>query len=272
MKSGNAAILNHEANGRALRVFMGARGTVTYEDEFELADEQPWYTTDAPETGDGPVRKGIVFRLRPKTIEPRPSRSRLDVALNGTVGQVPIEQQWTEKFFVAPSHEEREAERREQKLVNALAAHLMRKGHDVFRLKIVPEGEAKPIFCDLRDATAATLIEAKGSVSRGSIRMAIGQLADYQRFLDTKSTAAVLVPEKPRADLLALLESQGIEVIWPTGDGFRGQRERPLDLGAPPTGSNKRGSFETERGREDTDEGIRTDRRRRRTRRTCRLA
>src|SRR6266516_8009309 len=44
MKSGNAAILNHEAEGRALRVFMGARGTVTYEDEFELADDQPWYT------------------------------------------------------------------------------------------------------------------------------------------------------------------------------------------------------------------------------------
>jgi hypothetical protein len=220
MKSGNAAILNHGEDGRALRVFMGARGFVTYEDEFELDPEQPWYTTDAPETGDGPVRKVIVFRLRPKTIKPRPSRSRLDVALNGRVTQVPIEQQWTEKVFIAPSHEEREAERREQKLVTALEAHLKRKGHDVFRLKILPDGEAKPIFCDLRDATADTLVEAKGSVSREAIRMAIGQLADYRRFVDGDSTAAVLVPEKPRADLLALLASQGIEAIWPTRDGF----------------------------------------------------
>jgi hypothetical protein len=220
MKSGNAAILNHEADGRVLRVFMGARGFVTYEDEFELADEQPWYTTDAPETGDGPVRKVIVFRLRPKTIEPKPSRSRLDVALNGAVTQVPIEQQWTEKVFIAPSHEEREAERREQKLVAALEAHLKRKGHDVFRLKIVPEGEAKPIFCDLRDATADTLVEAKGSVSREAIRMAIGQLADYRRFVHKQTAAAILVPERPRADLLALLESQGIEAIWPARDSF----------------------------------------------------
>jgi hypothetical protein len=220
MKSGNAAILNHEADGRALRVFMGARGFVTYEDEFELDAEQPWYTTDAPETGDGPVRKVIVFRLRPKTIEPRPSRSRLDAALNGVIAQVPIEQQWTEKVFIAPSHEEREAERKEQKLVTALEAHLKRKGHDVFRLKILPEGEAKPIFCDLRDATADTLVEAKGSVSREAIRMAIGQLADYRRFVDKESKAAVLVPERPRADLLALLESQGIDAIWPTRDGF----------------------------------------------------
>ena len=38
MKSGNAAILNHAAEGRSLRVFMGARGIVTYEGEFELDD------------------------------------------------------------------------------------------------------------------------------------------------------------------------------------------------------------------------------------------
>jgi hypothetical protein len=220
MKSGNAAILNHETDGRALRVFMGARGTVTYEDEFELDRDQPWYTTDAPETGNGPVRKVIVFKLRPKTIAPRPSQSRLDAALDGDVTEVAIEQQWTEKVFVAPSHEEREAERREQKLVKALEAHLKKKGHRVCRLKIVPEGEAKPLFCDLRDSTADSLVEAKGSVTREAIRMAIGQIADYRRFVGTGTSAAVLVPEEPRQDLLALLETQGIAAIWPAPTGF----------------------------------------------------
>ena len=74
MKSGNAAILNHEAEGRALRVFMGARGAVTYEDEFELDAAEPWYETEAQETGNGPIRKVIVFRLRPKTIPLRRAR------------------------------------------------------------------------------------------------------------------------------------------------------------------------------------------------------
>jgi hypothetical protein len=199
---------------------MGARGIVTYEDEFELDAGQPWYETDAPETGNGPIRKVIVFRLRPKTIEPKPSRSRLDVALNGVVSEVPIERQWTEKVFVAPSHEEREAERKEQKLVAELEAHLARLGHDVFRLKILPDGEAKPIFCDLRDATTNSLVEAKGSVTREAIRMAIGQLADYRRFVGKDATPAILVPERPRQDLLSLLESQGIEAIWPSPRGF----------------------------------------------------
>jgi len=220
MKSGNAAILKHAAEGRALRVFMGARGVVTYEDEFELDAAEPWYETEAQETGNGPPRKVIVFRMRPKTISPRPSVSKLDAALDGEVSEVPIEQQWTEKVFIAPSQEEREAERREQKLVKAFEAHLKRKGHDVCRLKIVPPGEAKPLFCDLRDTTANTLVEAKGSVSRQAIRMAIGQLADYRRFADPKARVAVLVPERPRQDLVALLNAEGIAAIWPADGGF----------------------------------------------------
>src|SRR3984893_3652104 len=41
MKSGNAAILNHEVEGRALRLFLGARGWVTYKGEFEVAADRP---------------------------------------------------------------------------------------------------------------------------------------------------------------------------------------------------------------------------------------
>jgi hypothetical protein len=220
MKSGNAAILRHAEEGRSLRVFMGARGVVRYEDEFEIDPDQPFYETDAPETNDGPLRKVIVFRLRPRTIEPKVSQSRLDAVLDGVVTEVPVEQQWTEKMFVSPSHEEHEAERREQKLVKALEQHLRGRGHDVCRLKIVPPGEAKPLFCDLRDVTNNSLIEAKGSVTRPAIRMAIGQLADYARFVGGSPTQAVLVPEQPRADLVDLLTSQGIAVVWPTADGF----------------------------------------------------
>jgi len=36
MKGGNAAILRHEAEGRALRLFDGARGSVKYMGEFAL--------------------------------------------------------------------------------------------------------------------------------------------------------------------------------------------------------------------------------------------
>jgi hypothetical protein len=223
MKSGNAAILKHEEEGRALRVFEGARGTVVYVDEFVLDKAEPFYRTDAPETGDGPLREVIVFRMQPKTIEPgRPSTKLADVLAGPETEDVPVEQLQTERAYVAPSHEPYEAERREQRLVLDLESYLRLRNHDVSRKRILPSGEARPLFTDLYDATTGTLIEAKGSVERNSIRMAIGQLADYKRFVDGGKPRhlAVLLPSKPRPDLHDLLRSQEIELIYPDEDGF----------------------------------------------------
>jgi hypothetical protein len=223
MKSGNKAILEHEQDGRALRLFTGARGIIRYEGEFVLDHEQPWYTTDAPEIDPLQTRSVIVFRMRPKDVPAKPSKSKLDaVAAETGVTEVPVEEQWTEKAFVNPTREPFEIERREQKLVKDYMTHLERQGHDVCRLKIVAPGEPKPLFTDLYDTTTGTLIEAKGSVRRESVRMAIGQLADYRRHIGNGlNELAVLVPAKPRPDLLDLLDSQDITVIWPQGkSGF----------------------------------------------------
>jgi hypothetical protein len=85
------------------------------------------------------------------------------------------------------------------------------RGHEIFRKRIVPPGEARPLFTDLFDATTGTLVEAKGTVERNAIRMAIGQLADYKRFVEDGQPRhlAVLVPSQPRRDLRELLASQG---------------------------------------------------------------
>jgi hypothetical protein len=42
MKSGNAAILKHKQECRALRVFKGVRGPVEYLGEFEIDEELPF--------------------------------------------------------------------------------------------------------------------------------------------------------------------------------------------------------------------------------------
>ncbi|MDQ3724735.1 MAG: restriction endonuclease [Actinomycetota bacterium] len=222
MKSGNAAILNHIEEGRSLRLFQGARGTVTYVDEFEIDGVEPFYLTDAPETNNGPRRQVIVFRLRPKAVEPREPSSELAPILSGPRrSRVPIERQHTEKAYVEPSREPYRAERREQSLVLSLEKHLLAAGHEVFRNRILPPGEARPLFTDLYDATTRTLVEAKGTVERNAIRMAIGQLADYSRFLEeVPAHLAVLVPSEPRKDLCELLFSQGIDLIYPRRDGF----------------------------------------------------
>ncbi len=223
MKAGNAAILNHKTQGRALRIFEGAGGTVTYVGEFELDDAEPFQRADAPETNDGPIRQVFVFRLRPLDFEPPEPKSKLDAVLVGPSRvDVPIERLETEKSYINPSREPYEAERREQKLVRTLEKHLTGLGHTVNRQRLLPSGEARPIITDLFDATTGMLVEAKGTVERNAVRMAIGQLFDYRRLFRAGEVqhVAALFPSEPRPDLCDLLSEQGIVVIHPSDGGF----------------------------------------------------
>jgi hypothetical protein len=224
LSDANLALLNHRQDRRRVHLFRGAGGVVEYVTELELDDENPYYETEAPETGDGPLRRVYVFKFHPLSDSTPAARSKLDGALDARVAEVPIENRWTERFFVNPSADEYVAERREQELVLRLEDYLRRLGHDASRLKIVPPGERRPLFCDIYDKTAGVLIEAKGTVAREALRMAIGQLADYRRFASEGTRVAVLVPERPRPDLMALLESADVDAIWPDGDRFAAAR------------------------------------------------
>lgn len=221
MLSGNASILNHEAEGRALRVFQGARGNVTYLGRFAVAG---WYEADAPETGGGPLRKVIVFKLRPLDTpaqHPGTKLGRLLADQHETVTEIDIERLETEKTFVDPNREPYEAERRESKLVLDFSAYLRTKGHRVNRQRILPANdETRPLLTDLYVPDLDLLIEAKGSVTRENVRMALGQLIDYNRFVGAKYRA-ILVPSKPRPDLIELVKAAGQVIIWPEWNGYK---------------------------------------------------
>jgi hypothetical protein len=216
MAQGNRAIRDHKAEGRSLHLFDSSSGTATYLGEFEYIDS---YLADAPETGEGPVRSVIVFRLQRLTGDRALAPSRVNQFGSESVKEVPVEQHLTERMMIYPNREPYEAERREQKLVRELEATWRAQGHEVCRLQLRPEGEPAPLFCDLYDRTSNTLVEAKGSISRSAFRMAIGQLADYERQVKPAPQKVILVPEQPRPDLINLAKSQEIRVTWPDGDG-----------------------------------------------------
>lgn len=133
---------------------------------------------------------------------------------------VPIERETTEPFEQRFEAATRTAYRREQALVGRLDRHLRRQGHSVSRHAITLPG-GTVVYSDLYDHTTGLLVEAKASTQRASIRMAIGQLADYARGMDPRPKArAVLVPERPSGDLVNLLDELDIAVIWETKAGF----------------------------------------------------
>jgi hypothetical protein len=219
MKRGNKVVRDHQAAGRELHLFRGAgKGApVTYEGEFEYVDH---YQTDAPEVGNGPLRRVIMFRLRPLGALPQRTTSLLPLPTSTIVEGVPIEQHLTEMMLLNPAHEPTEGERREAQLVQRYRQYLEERGGVVHRHRIRPAGELKPLFSDLFDVRRNVLVEAKGSTTREAVRMAIGQLLDYSRFLNPAPELAVLFPSRPREELVALLQHYKIMVIFASDDDF----------------------------------------------------
>ena len=218
MVQGNRATLLHDSQGRTLRLFRGVGGSIIYLGEFETDKTTPWYSTDAIESGGEELRKVIVFRLRPVGSVVHDASDSLPNLVPAGNSLVEVESLNTEAFVINPSAEPREGARREQKLVLAYKAHLEASGCTVKRNRMRPHGEPKPLFSDVFNQTRNQLVEAKGSVTRECIRMIIGQLADYRRFVSTNDVGALL-PERPRKDLEDLLSSQGIATVWRNPDG-----------------------------------------------------
>jgi hypothetical protein len=219
MISGNKAVLQHLSEGRALRLFRGVGGIVQYVGEFAVDGERPWYITDAPETGGRAVRAVIVFQLRPRGEADVAALPAPDAELTAGVQEVQITEANSEKAWVEPDRQPYEAELREAKLVQAFKAWLEAQGHEVLRLRIVPPGEVKPLFNDAWIPALNLLVEAKGTCTREAIRMAIGQLIDYGR-ARPDARRAMLLPSRPRSDLIDLIEAVGLTLIWQCGGKF----------------------------------------------------
>jgi 5-methylcytosine-specific restriction protein A len=90
----------------------------------------------------------------------------------------------------------------------------------VGRLIIPVPGEKTRLITDTYDVTSRELFEAKPDSDRGTIRLAIGQILDYLRFLsDVKG--AILLPDKPSDDLIDLIHSVGLSLVVGDGDQWR---------------------------------------------------
>jgi hypothetical protein len=104
-------------------------------------------------------------------------------------------------------------ERREAALVERYAKSLAAENINSNRNKILLPYSTRPYFTDLFDVSRGELIEAKGSASRNHVRLAIGQLCDYSRFVPHRARA-VLLPIDPGPDLVQLLHSIQITCIF----------------------------------------------------------
>jgi len=94
---------------------------------------------------------------------------------------------------------------------------LKRRGRKLVTAKI------GKLQCDGFEAKPRNLIEAKSSISREHLRMAVGQLLDYAYHLEDKfgkPNMAILLPREPDRPSLGWLHQANISLIWHHAGAF----------------------------------------------------
>ena len=217
--AGNRMILDHFEQGRALRLFEGARGTVTYLGEFELADDEPYYWMRAPETAGGPLRQVVRFRLRPvanrvQRPDERPAREV------GTGYRKADEQSATSErkpFEVDPDKVDR-GTRAHAATQNALARAAEAAGAHV----LSPDTGDPDFDVAWRLGEQMTVAEVKslsGTNEAKQLRLGLGQVLDYQDILSSEGDRprAVLAVEREPTNRrwVQLCDRHGVRLAWP---------------------------------------------------------
>lgn len=178
------------------------------------------------EIGVSPRSVGQKDHITLSTPQYRRAESRIDrrAVRRRTTTQaqrVPLEERHAEEAERRQPARTITAFRNEQRLVRRYGAYLEGRGREVSRHLIRPPGVGSWLYNDLYEHSRGNLVEAKSAATRSEIRMAIGQLNDYARFLSPRPKRwAVLVPEKPSDDLLALLRFAKVDAVWPRGSSF----------------------------------------------------
>jgi hypothetical protein len=137
---------------------------------------------------------------------------------------VPVEQHHSSgKYEVSEPSAPRFAERVEQPLVRRFCEFLEVGGYPPARVRYTLDGV--DYVTDIVVRSVGLLIEAKVGTGRGPIRMAVGQLKDYD-FMESEANSmgftslALLLGSRPTESALRFLAREGVEVAWAVSDGW----------------------------------------------------
>jgi hypothetical protein len=218
----NLALIRAGELGHAIHLIESVDGTCTYIGEY-LLDDPNFFIAEAPDELQESLRKVYVFRLAPKSHFENYLPS--DIPAQKMIGQ---SKPWnppnfSDLFSSQLSKAAANIVRDEFKLQNEFGLFLLEQGHDVLSFDFKLPGANGTLRPDFWIQDLGLIVEAKPSISREHIRMAIGQVFDYVHLaaqLKLRMKPAVLLPSLPSRDLIDLLHELGIQLIYKSDATF----------------------------------------------------
>ncbi|MGW3645063.1 hypothetical protein [Streptomyces sp. NPDC000878] len=152
------------------------------------------------------------------------SSLRKAAANAATSGTFVASEKFNKKMSLRSSAAAHIAVRHEAELTSTYMAYLRAVGRKTGAFQIKVKGLTSTLKTDLYDATEHVLYEAKGSSAREEVRMALGQILDYSRYVQTEDhpeppKRVILLPAKPDLDMFDLCESYGVEIVYRSENG-----------------------------------------------------
>lgn len=102
----------------------------------------------------------------------------------------------------------------ERSLIDEFTEFQRAKGRTFTRWDIFPRGSTERLLTDIYDEETHTLYEAKASSTRSDLRLGLGQILDYSRFIDECEALALLLLSRPADDLIDLLHAFEVRAVW----------------------------------------------------------
>lgn len=233
----NGRLRDHRNDGMSVRLLRALQTNfVSYEAQLQLVDFFFLSSTD----GLGNPRQVIQFEFEPigefiqfgegvKSDAFREKAAPASLLRPDDFGPQPakIERVAARQFEHIRQQVVVQVRRLEAALVSDFAAWMEGRGVAVGARMIPYAPERRMLRVDAYiEGAPPILIEAKASVSRENIRMAIGQALDYARY-ERDAAIAVLLPTEPPEDMKQLIQStqhmpfvSAAGVVWKSGDEF----------------------------------------------------
>ena len=223
MTMGNRAIRDHVDEGRTIRVFEGASGEVSYAGEFGLDAAQPWYMSRARETGDGPYRDVIMFRLIPigaihsegRTISTDYTSPSLSAAYVSADEDAATEA--ADVFEIDPDIVDR-GRRGHARTQNFVSEWAESQGFEPVR----PSAGDPAFDVGWWDGDVFNVVEVKSLTEKNEVsqlRLGLGQVLDYTHELHSTGidvAPMLAVEQEPTSDRwAAVCAENGVRRVWP---------------------------------------------------------